>query len=282
MLFYTVMATGCCIAAVISPSHAMPPGMEPERISHYDSEAIPRGIRNDLPPITDPDGTRDTFFYPDGIGRGRVVHLRIPKNYVSSNLGEIPPRHSDRLIFVVIYPGMISVATPSIWNEMHKRGARVPDEEMEVGIERPSPNYLTDQAARFVKRVRETKVKYPEIKFQVISIPVGFAGATCVGCRTQGLREIVEYKNDGGVRLSNNREITDTYIEWDAHGGVTRMMRCAHTDRPSCGIEIDESGGGKFYRLSIDFHEKYINQLREIVDRINKLIDSSVVEIIKN
>jgi hypothetical protein len=89
MLFYTVMATGCCIAAVISPSHAMPPGMEPERISHYDSEAIPRDIRNDLPPITDPDGTRDTFFYPDGIGHF-VIHivtgdLRATKNMFTFN-----------------------------------------------------------------------------------------------------------------------------------------------------------------------------------------------------
>jgi len=256
--------------------------MEAERISHYDPEAIPRDIRNDLPPITDPDGTRDIFFYPDGIGKGRVVHLRIPKNYVSSNLGEIPPRHGDRLVFVVIYPGMISVATPSIWNEMHKRGAHVPDEEMEIGIERPLPNYLTDQATRFAKRVEETKAKYPGIKFKAISIPVGFAGTTCGGCRTQGLREIVEYKNDDGVKLFNNLEITDTYIAWDGHGGVTRMMRCTHTVRPSCGIEIDESREGKFYRLSIDFHEKYINQIREIIDRVNKSIDSSVVEIIKN
>lgn len=281
-LLYTVMATGNCTVVAGVPNHAMQARMEPERISHYDPEAIPRDIPNDLPPITDPDGTRDTFFYPDGIGKGRVVHLRIPKDYVSSNLGEIPPRHSDRLVFVVIYPGMISVATPSIWGEMHKRGARVPDEEMEIGIERPSPSYLTDQATRFMERVKETKVKYPGVEFRETSIPAGFASTTCVGCRKQGLREMVEYKNDDGAKLSNNREITDTYIEWDGHGSVTRMMRCTHTDRPSCGIEIDESREGKFYRLSINFHEKYIKRLQEVIGRITRSIDSSVVDIIKN
>ncbi|MGN6666026.1 MAG: hypothetical protein ACTHKH_03515 [Trinickia sp.] len=258
---------------------AIPASLEPERISHYDSEAIPAWVRKDLPPITDPDGMRDTFFYPDGLGKGRVVHMRFPANYVSSIFGKIPPRHAESLVFFVVYPRLESIATPPIWDEMYKYGGHIPDDEMDIGIIHSSSSYLTDQAARYMRRIEEEKIKYPDIEFRAIPIPSGFLSSNCSGCRAQGLREIVVY-HDAGIKMSSNSEITDTYIEWNDQNDVMRMMSCTHTDRPTCGIEISADKEHPLYRLTIGFHEKYLNRLREVVDRIEKSINSSVVEII--
>lgn len=271
------VAVGCYVATMPC-SHAMPPGMEPERISHYDPEAVPKGVPNDLSPITDPNGMRDTFFYPDGIGKGRVVHMRFPKNFVLSNLGGILPRHSDHLGFLVIYPELVSVASPGIWKEMHKRGGHVPDSELAVGITRPLPNYLTGQAASFLSEVDEMKKRYPGVQFETLSAPDGFTTSSCDHCRVKGLRRIITYPADAGLNFPNNQSILDTYIEWDAQGSVTRLMQCMHTDRPNCLIEIRSCENNKFYNLSIDFHDKLLPRLSDVIERVSRFVNSSVIK----
>jgi hypothetical protein len=265
--------------AIMHVLNAAFPSLEPERISHYDPEAIPENVRKLLPPITDPNGMRDTFFFPDGIGKGRVVHMRFPQNYVASALGEPLPRVGDSLVITVVYPEMISVATPAIWHQMYKYGGYLPDGAIEIAIDRPLPNYLTDQVARFLAHVKETKAKFPDIVYAEIPVPSGFPTVGCVGCRTEGLREIIQYRDDPGtVKLSDNIRVTDTYIEWGADGTVTREMRCeTHVPRANCGIEIRAGKKNAFYLLAVNFHLKYLNRLSEVIDRATNLVNSSVV-----
>lgn len=270
------------VAGYIAITHALNaafPSLEPERISHYDPEAIPENVRKLLPPITDPKGMRDTFFFPDGIGKGRVVHMRFPQNYVESALGEPLPRVGDSLVITVVYPEMISVATPAIWHQMYKYGGYIPDEAIEIAIDRPLPNYLTDQVARFLAHVKETKAKFPDIGYTKIPVPAGFPTVGCGGCRAEGLRETIQYRDDPGTpKLSDNLSVTDTYIERDADGAVTREMRCVtHVPRANCGIEIRAGTGNTFYLLAINFHLKYLDQLSEVIDRSTHLINSSIV-----
>lgn len=271
-----------CFIGYAAITHALRsafPSLEPERISHYDPEAIPDNVRKQISPITDPNGMKDTFFFPDGLGKGRVIHMRFPKNYVGSILGAPLPRVGDSLVFAIVYPEMISVATPSIWHRMYGRDGYVPDEVIEVGIKRPLPTYLTDQVTVFQEHVKETKTRFPNIVFTTIPVPAGFTTAGCERCQTEGLREVVQYRDEATtLKLSNKVEITDTYIERDANGAVTREMQCqTHTARPTCGIEIRAGKGNEFYKLDIVFHMRYLNRLADVIDRTAHLINSSVV-----
>ncbi len=72
-----IVVVGLIWATSQSVAQVMPLGLEPERISHYDPDAIPAGVRKDLPPITDSDGKRDAFFYPDGLLKGACCTYEI-------------------------------------------------------------------------------------------------------------------------------------------------------------------------------------------------------------
>lgn len=277
-VIFVVMGFGVTrLASIVT---GMPLNMEPERVSHFDPNAIPAGVRKDLPPITDRDGKRDAFFYPDGMLKGRVVYMRFPQNYVSAIEGALPPRHSDSFVFGVIYPAMVSIIDPAVVDEMNKEGGYLLDGQIEVGIGKPTPGYLADQVKRYLEQVDETKRKYPDIKYEELPVPAEFRTDGCHDCRARRVREIIEYDGDPSIGRAGRVEVTDTYIEWGAAGDVTREMTCfMDRPRPTCGIEIGASRLNPLYMLSINFHAKYLSQLHGIVDRVSRLFVSSVVKV---
>lgn len=127
--------------------------------------------------------------------------------------------------------------------------------------------------------VEGMKKDYPSVRFEALSTPDGFATPKCDRCRVKGLRRIITYPNDAGLNFPNNQEIVDTYIEWSSKGSVTRFMQCMHTPRPECGFDVQYGDGNKFYNLSIDFHNKYLPKLPDLIERVRRFINSSVVEI---
>jgi len=258
-------------------AHAMPPGMEAERISHYSPDTIPVGVRKDLPPITDTNGMRDIFFYPDGLLKGRVIHLRVPKNYVSTDRS-LPARHSDKLSFAVIYPSMKSILDPSVSEAITKHGGLILDEQIEISIERPDPSQLAVEVANLFGRISTAKQLDPKMKFEDLPTPPGFILRDHEGNHTQGIRqtetELLRENYTGEA-------IQDSYIEWDYRDVPVKYMTCRMFDRrPSCNISIMRITNDSPYRLSLYFDAKLLPNLPEIISRSTALINSFFAETI--
>lgn len=276
LIFFVAGFFATRLASIV---RGMPSDLESERISHYDPDAIPAGVRKDLPPITDRDGKRDAFFYPDGKLKGRVVYMRLPQNYVSPIEGALPLRHSDSLVFGVIYPTMASIIDPAVIDKMQKGGGYLLDEQIDIGIDKVGWDYINRQVSWFFSDKEESS-RYPEIKYESIPIPVGFRSPDCPGCRVLAMRKIIRYPGDDRVKRPSRLEVRDTYIEWNADGNATRKMGCETSDpRPLCGIEIAAGKSNTFYELSIDFHLKYLDRLPDMIEKVENLVNASVVRV---
>jgi hypothetical protein len=278
-----------CIVLIRVFVLAVTPSLEPERISHYDPEAVPPGLKKKLPPITDPDGMRDAFFYPDGLGKGRIVHMRFPKNYVSGLLYEMPSRHDDRMNFRVIYPSLLSVMAPGPLVERKKGGGFTPDDEIGMGIHWLAPGYLTAIASGIFEKMKDAESTSSSIRFEEIPVPMGFFDANCAACRRRGIREapnrevINQHRARDGLSPSpfdDWESTSDHYVEWNGRGEVTRMMTCGHTTRPLCILEIKFDEPGQLYILSASFHSRFLGELPELLGRIVGYFKASVVEIL--
>lgn len=254
---------------------ASTPPLEPERISApYDPEAIPPGLHKKLPPITDPDGMRDTFFYPDGLGKGRIVHMRFPADYVLPIIWRVPPRHGDTLGFEVVYPELKSIVSKAVAPRREAVGGRPLDEQMEIGVIWPGSGDVDSMMASMQAAVEQAKEGHYSARFEEIAVPTSFYSNDCAKCSRRGVRVInVPFQNS----YSTGREY---YAEWDERGTVTRMLACEHTFRPRCALSIRPTQAHPLFILMIDFHLKYVDQLPEVVDAVGSYFNSAVVEIL--
>ncbi|RKP44405.1 hypothetical protein [Trinickia fusca] len=277
LVIFVVMGFGVTrLASIVT---GMPLDMEPERVSHFDPNAIPAGVRKDLPPITDWDGKRDAFFYPDGKLKGRVVYMRFPQNYVSPIEGALPPRHSDSFVFGAIYPTMASIIDPAVVDKMQKGGGYLLDEQIDFEIGKVGWDYINSQVSWFFSDKDESS-KHPAVKYESIPIPAGFRSPDCPGCHVLGMRKVTRYPGGAGGKNSSRLEVRDTYIEWNEGGNATRKMDCEVSQpRPICGIEIAAGKSNALYRLSIGFHLKYLGRLREMIEKVSGLVSSFVVKV---
>lgn len=254
--------------------YAMPPGMEPERISHYNPNKIPDGVRKDLPPITDENGLRDIFFYPDGLLKGRVVHMRVPQDYVSTGR-ELPARHSDHIGFAVIYPSMKSVADPAVFEAMKKYHGLTLDEEIGIEIDRPDPGPLAMQVSGLFGRIYTAKKTYPGMKYEDLPAPRGFIARDREGNYTQSIRQI----DTGLLDQYYGMAFEDFYIQWDWRNVPVRFMTChMFQPRPSCIVTVLLNRQNALYELALSFHAKLLSQLPEMIERTTALVDSFVVK----
>ncbi|WP_155123191.1 MULTISPECIES: hypothetical protein [Burkholderia cepacia complex] len=259
--------------AEISAFDAAIPKLEPQRISHYDPNAIPDGVRTDLPPIIDAHGKRDAFFYPDGLLKGRVVHMRFPKNYVHFTQN-LPPRHATQFSFAVIYPRMISIIDPEVIESMKRNGGHILDDEVHFSIQSPGTS-SENEVAGLKERMRRYEKKKDEVHFSEIKVPSEFAAGAPEKYRASGIREV-----DVRGMANGDDRVIDTYMLWSRDGKINRFMRCYPSDaRPQCNMSIDADKASDLYGMSFSFHMKLLSRLPSLTADLRSLIGSFMVKV---
>src|ERR1700741_4124977 len=104
-----------------------------EGLSKLDAEMSPDIIKR-LPDVARLHLMRDLFLYPEGLGKGRIIQLRVPDDNLPTDDAPGERRHSAMFKLMVMYPEMTGYSSLQAAKKSGLEGSKHPNGAMVVTL----------------------------------------------------------------------------------------------------------------------------------------------------
>ena len=234
-----------------------------------------------FPRIVDSNNMRDLFFFPDGKGRGRVVHMRMPTDYFSPEYEAHAQRYRSVLAFRILYPDMKGFSNPEVVERINAGEFTIPNGFMKAVMVGDLPLLLDGHVDELLESFTSVGTTKSELSIESLPVPEGFADPSCEKCTRVGFRGIVKHRNSRPLfRDALKGETIEAFVERDVNGRVSRLMWCFDKRAAACSIELRSSAMNVPYIFDVDFFKINLDVVSDIVERVDAKIKEFFVEVL--
>lgn len=250
-----------------------------EGLSKLDAEMSPDIIKR-LPEVVRLDLMRDLFLYPEGLGKGRIIHMRVPDDNLPTEDAPGERRHSAMFKLMVMYPEMTGYSSLQAAKKSGPDGSKHPNGAMVVTLRSAEFPSLDDQLNQILLGMTKSDGTRFKTFFEAIPLAPGFSNASCVDCKRLAFRASERSGSEADLPGSSDEDVSmDVYTEYGSDKRLARLMWCTNVVLPLCSFGVKSDALGVPYGLNVGFQKSRLKELPEIVERFNAEVKKYIVDV---